>query len=219
MNLLPSFFVAASVLTLAGCAEAPASSQHEPYVKPGLVVLTADQAAARGINVHAPAPQAGPTGRSDQTALEAGGFDPLASDTVVATPDVKVYTLSREVDPADPTLLHEEHVVYRRETTPRWKLDAPAAQKILIGPRVTDGRQELRPLLDKELTSFLADERRATEANQKALAALFQAVDSLTRQQQELARRGLAKTGDHPEAAARKSDAPAVAAHAENVAQ
>ncbi len=216
MNLLPSLFVAAFILTLAGCAEAPASSQHEPYVKPGLVVLTADQAAARGINVHAPAPQADPAGRSERTALEAGGFDPLASDAVIATPDVKVYTLSREVDPADPTLLHEEHVVYRRETTPRWKLDAPAAQKLLIGPRVTDGRQELRPVLDKELTSFLADQRRATEANQKAVAALFQAVDSLTRQQQELARRELAKNGDHPEAVAREGDARPAASRPEN---
>lgn len=213
-----TFFIAASALILAGCAAAPATSQHEPYVKPGLVVLTADQAAARGINVQSAAPHADRVDRSDQAVLQAGGFDPLASDAVVATPDVKVYTLNREVDPADPTLLHEEHVVYRRETAPRWKLDAPAAQKILIGPRVTDGRQELRPVLDKELTSFLADQRRATEANQKALAALFQAVDSLTRQQQELARRELGKTGDHPETTVPDGEAPSAASHPKDTA-
>jgi hypothetical protein len=84
--------------------------------------------------------------------------------------------------------MHEEHVVYRRETAPQWRLDAPAQQKILVGPRVTDGRQELQPLLSKELTGYLADQRRATEANQKAITALFQSVDALNRQQAELIR-------------------------------
>jgi hypothetical protein len=70
-------------------------------------------------------------------------------------------------------------------------LQAPAGQKLLIGPRQSDGRQELQPLLDKELTTFLSDQRRSTEANQKAIAALFQAVDALSRQQQAIAARDL----------------------------
>ena len=90
--------------------------------------------------------------------------------------------------------MHEEHAVYRRETAPRWRLDAPANRKILVGPQVTDGRQEIQPLLSKELTTFLADERRATEANQKAISALFQAVDALTRQQQAVLRRTAGKS-------------------------
>lgn len=166
-TLLPVF----AALLLASCTTPPASIEHhELYVKPAMVMLTADQAAARGLKVES-APAADPTFPAD--------LQPTDTRSVIAPPGVKVYTLSRATDPADRDILHEQHVIYRRETTPAWRLQAPTDQKILIGPRVTDGRDDLQPVLSKELVSFIAEERRATEANQKAIAALFQAVERL----------------------------------------
>lgn len=178
MNPLLSPGCVILVLLLASCATSPSSSsRHESYVKPGLILLTADQAEQRGINVQPPTPA---------TASAPADLEPLDASAVVSSPGVKVYTLNRQVDPADRELLHEQHVVYRRETGPEWTLQAPSNRKILVGPTITDGRQELRPLLDKELTAFLSDQRRVTESNQKAIAALFDAVASLNRQNQAL---------------------------------
>lgn len=177
-SALPAVLMA---LAVAGCAgsSGPASARG-PYVKPGLIMLTADQAAQRGIAVRAAPPAAG---------APAPDLQPLDASAVSVPADIKVYTLNRAADPSDRDILHEEHVIYRRETAPRWRLDAPVGQKILVGPRVTDGRGELQPLMNKELATYLADQRRATEANGKAIAALFQAVEALNRQQQALARR------------------------------
>lgn len=172
-----------SALMFTGCMTSPESNTtREPFVKPGLVMLTADQAARRGINVSPP-----------ETPMPKE-LSALDTSSITVPEGVKVYTLNRSVDPADSELMHEEHLVYRRETAPHWRLNAPAEQKILIGPRVTDGRQDLQPLLNKELTTFLADQRRATEADQKAITALFQAVEALNRQQQTLIRRELPRT-------------------------
>jgi hypothetical protein len=172
-----------TAVLLAGCVSSPETgSQHQTYVKPELVMLTADQAARRGIEItHAP--------RTDRVVPQE--WDALDAGSVVVPGDVKVYSLNRAADPFDPDLLHEEHVVYRRESGPRWQLDAPTTQKILVGPRVTDGRQELQPLHDQELASYLADQRRASEANQKAISALFQAVEALSRQQQAIVRQSV----------------------------
>lgn len=169
-------------------------------------MLTADEAAQRGIELRPAAAAA---------AVPAADLQPLDASAVTVPGDIKVYTFNRAADPADRDLLHEEHVVYRRETAPQWRLEAPVGQKILVGPRVTDGRGDLQPLMNKELAAYLADQRRATEANGKAIAALFQAVDAINRQQQALARRELvasapAPTASGEPAAARPDPAPEV---------
>lgn len=181
---------------LAGCTGTAATSaaRREPYVKPALVLLADDQARRHGIASESPpvAPVPPPE--------NAPGLDASA---VVIPAGVKVYTLDRAIDPSDRDLMHEEHVVYRRETAPQWRLDAPAGQKILVGPRLTDGRQEIQPLLTKELTTFLNDQRRATEAGEKAIAALFKAVDALSRQQQAMLRREKRSTATESSASER----------------
>ncbi len=181
MNLSPTAPLVIVALAVSGCLSSSESGMARgPYVKPNLVMLTADQAAQRGIKIEAAVPAKPPMPK---------GISVLDSSAVVAPADVKVYVINRAADQADPDLMHEEHVVYRRESSPRWRLEAPVEQKILIGPRITDGRQDLQPLLSKELSTFLTDQRRATEANQQAITALFQAVDAVTRQQETLIRR------------------------------
>lgn len=184
MNHLVTTSCAVAALAAAGCSSSPsAAAAREPYVKPGLIMVTADQARRLGVEVEG-------ASRAPEPPMPAE-LSRLDSAAIVAPPDVKVYSLNRSVDPADRELMHEAHVVYRRETSPRWRLDAPADQKILVGPRVTDGRQELQPMLNNEVTAFLAEQRRVAEANQKAIASLFEAVEALNRQQQSILRREL----------------------------
>jgi hypothetical protein len=185
MNIPTLLAFGSSLIVLAGCASPSSIGRRDPYVKPGLILLTADQAERRGIELSAP---------SNQEAAPPGSLQALDARSVTAPANVKVYMLNRAVDPGDSNLMHEEHVVYRRETSPQWRLNASAEQKILVGPKITDGRQELTPLLDKELTTYLSDQRRATEANQQAIAALLKAVDALSRQQRATVEHGLQKS-------------------------
>lgn len=177
-----------------GCASHDTTNRSQLMaVKRELVLLTPEQSAWRA----AAAGDQASDERRERAKNVAGLPDASA---VTMSEGVKVYTLSRAVDPADPDMMHEEHVVYRREAAPVWRLQAPADQKLLLGPRVTDGRQDLRPLLDKELTAFLADQRRSVEANQKAISALFEAVEALTRQQQTLLRKEIGSKASAAEA-------------------
>jgi hypothetical protein len=164
---------------LAGCRTAStASGRPGPYVKPGLIMLTADQADARGINLTSAKEPEGPPLPKD--------LQPLDSSAVLIPGGIKVYTVNRYPDVGDRDILHEEHVIYRKEAAPRWRLDAPQGQKIMVGPRLTDGRQEIQPVLTKELDMYLAEQRRLTDTNQQAITALAQAVEALGRQQQKL---------------------------------
>lgn len=190
------------LLLAVGCAGPGISASHrEPYIKPGLIMLTADQAAERGIAVQ-------PAG-GGSTPLSAE-IEALDESAVLTSPGIKVYTINRTVDPADRNLLHEQHVVYRRESAPQWRLHAAFDRRLNVGPSVPDGRQNLQPLLDKELATFLSDQRRATEANQRSITALFQVVDALSRQQQTVVPR---TTGGTPTVVAPEPGDVAPAGH------
>ena len=48
---------------------------------------------------------------------------------------VKVYGMSRYVDPSDPRVLHERHPIYRLEQEPRWVTQSDRKEgEILLGP-------------------------------------------------------------------------------------
>lgn len=168
MKTIPLFLL---LLGFAGCAAPTPVLTREPYVKPGLIMLTADQAEQRGLAV---------TGPDQAATATPPPPNPRTTTAVLHDSSIRVYTFNRAVDPADREMMHEAHVVYRRETGPRWRLDAAADQQILVGPQITESRTDLQPVLDRELTAFLADQRRATEANQKAIQALFEAVQTLS---------------------------------------
>ncbi|HVU35288.1 MAG TPA: hypothetical protein VHE61_17765 [Opitutaceae bacterium] len=192
---VPIMFLAGVVF--AGCSSPPRNTlRPESPVKPGLILLTPDEAEHYGLRLTPPSPA---------TRTREDG-SPLDAASVIASTGVKAYALGRVADPTDPDLLHESHVVYRRETFPQWRLDPPVGERILVGPRVTDGRAELQPLLSKELTAYLAEQRKATEANQQAIAALFEAVNALNQHQQAVIRQqsespAAAPPPDHPPSA------------------
>lgn len=158
---------------LASCAstERSASGKWTPEIKPGLIMVTPDQAALHGIALKTP-----PT----PPPKNAKGLD---SSAVLTGPEVHAYTVGRYADPADSDLMHEAHVVYRKESAPAWRLDVAPGKQILVGPTLTDRNPAAGPLQDKELTQFLTEMARANRENRQAIELLYKAVETLSKQQ------------------------------------
>jgi hypothetical protein len=165
-------YLLAAAGLLAGCANSnPSARSGGPYVKPGLIMVTPDQAAKYGLAEH------------PVEATPPAGVPPLDTLAVLAAPGVRVYTFGRIQDAADKDLLHETHVAYRRETAPRWQMQAPVDQQILVGPRITDSRQDLAPIKDREVEAYLTEQHTRQQEDRKAIELLFKGLDTLTRQQ------------------------------------
>ena len=165
-------YLLAAAGLLAGCANSnPSARSGGPYVKPGLIMVTPDQAAKYGL-----------AGRPAEVTPPAS-VSPLDTSAVLAAPGVRVYTFGRFQDAADPDLLHETHVAYRRETAPRWQMQAPADQQILVGPRITDSRQDLAPIKDREVEAYLTEQHTRQQEDRQAIELLFKGLDTLTKQQ------------------------------------
>ncbi len=164
------------VLLVAGCAEAPLD-RPTPIVRPGLIMIPADQAKYYGFANNGAAAPASELPTS-----------PTSVANVETEPEVTALQFNRYPDPAAPNeLMHEAHVVYRREGTPRWKLQPSGAdQQLLIGPQFTDGRGELKPVQSQELDTFLRDERTNLQRQQEVMAKLIESQRALGEQQQRL---------------------------------
>lgn len=117
--------------------------------------------------VKAPAPVAGT--QMDQGNLEKVRFSEA----------LKAYPVNRYVDPNDPNVMHEGHVLYRRENTGGWNLNPNAPTVVPLGPAlaVADGARVPNPL-PAEL------EQKMAEQNQ-LMASLIEQNESLSK---ELAR-------------------------------
>jgi outer membrane murein-binding lipoprotein Lpp len=163
-------------LFLAGCSSTPAyKSSAGPYVRPGLVMIPADQAHLYGIPLK---------GRDEGQVPQNLPVTDSASVLIEVPPTAVQY--NRYPDAGDPTMLHEAHIVYRRDA-PRWNLKPSAGQQILVGPQITDGRGEVQPIASQELESYLREQRVAAQRQQQFLGQVGQAVGQLATQQQRLA--------------------------------
>ena len=170
MNKSLCLFAAAGLF--AGCANSnPSARLGGPYVKPGLIMVTPDQAAKYGL------------AERPVEATPPAGVSALDTSAVLAEPGVRVYTFGRIQDAADQDLLHETHVAYRRETAPRWQMQAPADRQILVGPRITDSRQDFAPIKDREVEAYLAEQHSRQQEDRQAIELLFKGLDTLTKQQ------------------------------------
>lgn len=86
---------------------------------------------------------------------------------------VKAYPVNRYIDPANRRIMHERHVLYRRESDGGWILDVPPDQQAIVGPVVATGERNRPALLRKELASELARQKQASaqlEAEAKKVA-------------------------------------------------
>ena len=191
------------VALLAGCENAPSGGRAGPYVKPGLVMVPADQAHFYGM---APTPEAP---RSGQGAPKEFASTDVRS--VQTESQVTAIQFNRYADPANPNeLMHEAHIVYRREGPARWRLQpASVEQQILIGPSLTDGRGEIKPLASQELDSYLREQRANLQKQQQVMGQVTEGLRQLAEQQQQLAKelatlRSPSNGGVHPDS----KDAP-----------
>lgn len=94
---------------------------------------------------------------------------------------LKAYPVGRYVDPKDPDLMHEAHVVYRREAGATWNMNPNAPTVVPLGPvlAVADPAKTPAPL-PAEL------EQKMAEQNQ-LVASLIEQNDALAK---ELAKLG-----------------------------
>lgn len=166
---------------LAGCESAPRGSRARAYVKPGLIMVPVDQAHYYGVGGQPP-----------------DGIPPEPPDGYKATDVRSVQTdapvtaihFNRYADPSRPSeLMHEAHIVYRREGGPRWRLHPVSKEhQILVGPRLTDGRSEVKPLASQELDSYLREQRTNVQKQQQVIGQVTEGMQQLAEQQQQLAK-------------------------------
>ncbi len=171
-----SGLIACNLLALAGCA-GTGSTKSEAYVKPGLVMVPADQAHFYGLGERADTRSA---------PLNVPAMDTQSVQTDAA---VTAIQFNRYADPARPNqLLHEAHIVYRRDSQPRWKLNPSSAdQQILIGPQITDGRGEIKGLAAPELDAYMREQRTTLHRQDEMLAKIAATIQQLALQQKQLA--------------------------------
>lgn len=101
--------------------------------------------------------------------------------TIRHEPSYKAYPAGRYVDPHDPTVMHEGHVVYVQETGPTWNLQPHVPVPVPLGPGFApnDPARSQAPSPDEWRAEF-NEQRRATRAVQEQAARLQQTTGILT---------------------------------------
>ena len=100
-------------------------------------------------------------------------LDQANVEKVRSAETLKAYPIGRYVDPRDPNVMHESHVVYRKEAGANWNLAPNAPTVVPLGPAlaVSDGATQPNPL-PAEL------EQKVAEQNQ-LMAALIEQNEAL----------------------------------------
>mgnify|MGYP001110280839 CR=1 FL=1 len=136
-----------------------------------------------------PAPKVAPVAGTD--------LDQSNLEKVRVGETLRSYPVSRYIDPSDPNVMHEAHVVYRKEAGASWNLNPNAPTIVPLGPvlAVADPAKTPDPL-PSELESKMAEQNQLVaslieqnEALTKQLAQLNQDVAAL-RQKQTTAKEG-----------------------------
>jgi len=126
-----------------------------------------------------PAPAVAPVSGTD--------LDQNNIEKVRLNESLKAYPVGRYIDPKDPDVMHEAHVVYRREAGANWNLNPNAPTVVPLGPvlAVADPAKTPGPL-PAELESKMAQQNQLVaslieqnESLAKELAKLNQDVAAL----------------------------------------
>lgn len=120
-------------------------------------------------------------------------LDQTNAEKVRVGESLKAYPVGRYVDPRDPDLMHEAHVVYRREAGASWNLNPNAPTVVPLGPTlaVADPAKTPAPL-PAEL------EQRMAEQNQ-LVASLIEQNDALAAELAKLGKELAELRGKKPE--------------------
>jgi hypothetical protein len=186
---------------LSGCAGS-VSTRPGPYVKPGLVMVPADQMKYY---------QLGPEqAASSDTRLPFAAID---TRSVQTDSSVTAIQFNRYADPSRPDqLMHEAHIVYRRDSGPRWKLTAPSSeQQILVGPQMTDGRGEIKGLVAPEVDAYLREQRNTLHRQEETISKITETLRQIADQQKQLAEQIARSDGAHRENAVSAETPPKTA--------
>lgn len=153
MKAISPFLACMIVMLFAGCESMEQTAAAAPPLAPR------------------PAPAAAPVAGTD--------LDQANVEKVRAGEALKSYPVGRYVDPKDPDVMHEAHVVYRKEAGASWNLNPNAPTVVALGPvlAVADPAKTPNPL-PAEL------EQKIAEQNQ-LMASLIEQNEALAK---ELAR-------------------------------
>lgn len=174
-----AIIISALVLGLSGCMSRPEpkvgggeAEAKQPKVKQELTVIPADQ-----MHYYKPQEAPPPPPPPPKTGMTTGD--------VLTPEEVHAYPIARYRDPSNPNIMHERHVVYRRDKA-RWKLDAQPEEQLIVGP-TTNQAPNSQPMQNQEVDSFLLEQKRINESNRRMMEALYTAVSSI---QEELIKQG-----------------------------
>jgi hypothetical protein len=103
---------------------------------------------------------------------------------------LKAYPIGRFVDPNDPNVMHESHVVYRKETGTSWNLAPNAPTVVPLGPvlAVADPSVQSNPL-PAELEQKVAEQNQLMATLIEQNEALVAELGKLGKELTELRRR------------------------------
>lgn len=104
---------------------------------------------------------------------------------------MKAYPINRYVDPNDPNVMHEGHVIYRREIGGGWNLNPNAPTVVPLGPvlAVADGAKQPNPL-PAELEQKMAEQNQLMASLIEQNESLSKELVRLTKEVGELRQRG-----------------------------
>ncbi|OAM89718.1 hypothetical protein OH491_16680 [Termitidicoccus mucosus] len=105
---------------------------------------------------------------------------------------LKAYPIGRYVDPGDPNVMHESHVVYRKESGANWNLAPNAPTVVPLGPvlAVSDGATQPNPL-PAELEQKVAEQNQLMAALIEQNEALAAELTKLSKELTDLRRRAV----------------------------
>ncbi|MGH8017557.1 MAG: hypothetical protein ACREIA_04595 [Opitutaceae bacterium] len=124
-------------------------------------------------------PTAAPVAGSD--------LDQANMETVRISEALKSYPVGRYVDPADPSVMHEAHVVYRKEAGASWNLNPNAPTVVPLGPvlAVADPARSPNPL-PAELEQKMAEQNQLVASLIEQNEALARELTKLGKEMKEL---------------------------------
>ncbi|AWI09539.1 hypothetical protein [Ereboglobus luteus] len=101
-------------------------------------------------------------------------LDPANTEKLRHGETMRAYPVSRYVDPRDPNLMHEAHIVYRKENPAAWNLTPHAPTVVPLGPvlALADPAEKTQ-LLPAEVEQKMA-------AQNRLMAALIEQNETLT---------------------------------------
>ena len=106
---------------------------------------------------------------------------PEQQEAVRYPESVKAYPVGRYVDPNNRYVMHEQHTIYRVETTTKWNLHPDGSPAVSLGPpiAIVDSARRSAPV-NAEVIAEVNKQRAATQALLDQNARLHQSFLQLT---------------------------------------